>query len=172
MIRWMKRIRVNMLIITFPVCLNSLCQFVWNIKVTIHSKNCTFLPPQTFSLFVVTTTFLLTLLYRVPSSLGDEQLSSNRIGSQKNKVVLNEMTDVKEWKRLIKSKTNVLICFGSGRASFARDDILGVLKEAAGVVKGLGTIALVDCASSGQVSISFLLAAYVTINICSIWWWW
>ncbi|XP_021948419.1 protein disulfide-isomerase A5 [Folsomia candida] len=105
---------------------------------------------KTFSLFVVTTTFLLTLLYRVPSSLGDEQLSSNRIGSQKNKVVLNEMTDVKEWKRLIKSKTNVLICFGSGRASFARDDILGVLKEAAGVVKGLGTIALVDCASSGD----------------------
>ena len=64
-------------------------------------------------------------------------------------MVLNELADVKAWKNLIKSKTNVLICFGNGKASFSRDDILENLKEAAELIRGLGTIALVDCAASG-----------------------
>jgi hypothetical protein len=72
------------------------------------------------------------------------------VGSKKNnKLKLEELTDVKDWKKLIKSKTNVLICFGNGKASFTSDDILGVLKETGELVKGLGTIAIVDCSSSG-----------------------
>jgi protein disulfide isomerase family A protein 5 len=77
---------------------------------------------------------------------GEEVVRS--INSRKNKVVLNELADVKDWKKLIKSKTNVLICFGNGKASFY-NSILGTLHEAAEIVRGLGTIATCDCSKSG-----------------------
>ncbi|ODM91354.1 Protein disulfide-isomerase A5 [Orchesella cincta] len=70
-------------------------------------------------------------------------------GNGKGKVTLESLTDVKDHKKLIKIKTNVLVCFGNGRASFTKDNILNLLTEAANEVKGLGTIAVADC--SGDV---------------------
>lgn len=75
-------------------------------------------------------------------------------GSKKGKVVLESLTDIKDFKKLVKSKTNVLVCFGNGKASFTKDGVLNVLTEAAQEVKGLGTVAVADC--SGYVFKSLL----------------
>ena len=66
----------------------------------------------------------------------------------KNKVKINELNDVKEWKKLIKTKTNVLIYFLPGpRPTPAISDTLKALQEAADLVRGIGTIAVTDCSA-------------------------
>lgn len=66
-------------------------------------------------------------------------------GSKKGRVTLESLADAKDLKKLTKAKTNVLICFGNGKLSFAKDNILNLLTDTAEQVKGLGTIAVADC---------------------------
>jgi len=65
--------------------------------------------------------------------------------SKKNRATVSELSDIKDWKKLIKTKTNVLIYFGNGKSSFHSKEILSTLQEAAELVKGIGTMAMVDC---------------------------
>lgn len=62
-----------------------------------------------------------------------------------NKLVLENLSDIKEWKKLIKVKTNVLIYFGDGPKP--KNEVLNVLKSTAEAIRGIGTVALVDCSS-------------------------
>ena len=62
----------------------------------------------------------------------------------KNKAVIQEVVDVKDWKKLIKSKTNVLMLFGNGKSSLSQG-IGGILQETAELIKGIGTVAVADC---------------------------
>lgn len=51
--------------------------------------------------------------------------------------------DIKEFKKLLRTKTNVLVCFTSSTKQST--DVLKAFKEAAQIVKGQGTMVLVDC---------------------------
>lgn len=51
--------------------------------------------------------------------------------------------DVKDFKKLLRTKTNVLVCFTSNLKQSG--GVVKVLKEAAVAVKGQGTLVLVDC---------------------------
>ena len=55
------------------------------------------------------------------------------------------ITDHKTWKRLLKTRTNVLTLFVSGDSQAG--DFLSTFEEAAGIMKGRGTLAFVDCSS-------------------------
>lgn len=54
-----------------------------------------------------------------------------------------QVSDVKEWKKLIKTRTNVLAAFGTTRNSLT--DIYPLLESVATAIKGKGTIIAVDC---------------------------
>ena len=63
-----------------------------------------------------------------------------------NKGRINELNDIKEWKHLLKTKTNVLIYFAQNGLP-SNPDIYKVLLEAADKIRGIGTLASVDCSS-------------------------
>jgi hypothetical protein len=86
---------------------------------------------------------LVLFLVRGSSSGGDQWLNG------KNKGRLNEVSDVKEWKRLLKTKTNVLIAFLPGpRREPVTTETLKVLTEVSDIVKGIGTVVTADCSTS------------------------
>lgn len=53
------------------------------------------------------------------------------------------VADHKEWKRLIKTRTNILALVANGASNVG--DFLATYEEAAGILKGKGTLAFVDC---------------------------
>lgn len=62
--------------------------------------------------------------------------------STKN-VVIDDIDDIKEFKKILRTKTNVLICFTNNLKQST--SIIKVFKETASIVKGLGTMVLIDC---------------------------
>ena len=62
-----------------------------------------------------------------------------------SKVTLEDISDPKDFKKLLKTKNNVLAYFVQKPSS---NNILSVLKDVAEKIKGSGTIVTVNCASS------------------------
>lgn len=60
------------------------------------------------------------------------------------KATVEELTDIKDFKKILRTKNNVLVCYiiSQKQASY----MVKIFKEAAEVVKGQGTMLLVDCA--------------------------
>ena len=58
---------------------------------------------------------------------------------------VEEITDQKDFKKLLKTKNNVLLCFHDLPKAGAGSKILGLLAEVSEKVKGFGTVAAVDC---------------------------
>lgn len=65
------------------------------------------------------------------------------VASGKEMVTLNE---IKGWKKLLRSRTNVLALFAGDERSVA--DLLPTLENVASEIKGKGTVAFVDCSNS------------------------
>merc|ERR1712241_782252 len=62
-----------------------------------------------------------------------------------NKVAIQEISDHKEFKKLMKTKTNVLVYFFDKPTS---GKLINILRDVADKVKGTGTIVSVDCGQS------------------------
>lgn len=65
--------------------------------------------------------------------------------------VIDTITDLKDFKKLLRTKTNILVCFtlqNSNKSS--QQNIVKTFKEVAAAVKGLGTLVLIDCSSESQ----------------------
>jgi hypothetical protein len=60
----------------------------------------------------------------------------------KNAVVDN-VYDIKDFKKIIRTKTNVLVCYTSSIKQTTQ--VIKVFREAADVIKGQGTMVLMDC---------------------------
>lgn len=60
------------------------------------------------------------------------------------KTVIDDIVDVKDFKKLLRTKNNVLVCFITSQKQSS--DIIKVFQETADTVKGSGTMVLVDCA--------------------------
>jgi hypothetical protein len=60
------------------------------------------------------------------------------------KATVEELTDVKDFKKILRTKNNVLVCYISSQKQASY--IVKIFKEAAEVVKGQGTMLLADCA--------------------------
>lgn len=60
-------------------------------------------------------------------------------------VVIDSITDMKELKKLFRTKTNMLLMFVSSMKE--SQSAVKVLREAAEVVKGQGTMVLIDCSN-------------------------
>lgn len=69
-------------------------------------------------------------------------IASNAKSNNKN-VVIDNITDARDFKKLLRTKTNVLVCFTSSLKQSA--PAIKIFKEAAQIVKGQGTMVLVDC---------------------------
>jgi len=65
------------------------------------------------------------------------------------KATVEELTDIKDFKKILRTKNNVLVCYISSQKQASY--IVKIFKEAAEVVKGQGTMLLVDC--SGWVKV-------------------
>lgn len=83
--------------------------------------------------------FLFILLAEIPYFLA-------KTSNQKN--VIDNIIDVKEFKKLMRTKNNVLVCFvGSTKQT---TQIVKLFREAAVTIKGHGTMVLVDCSSEAK----------------------
>lgn len=51
--------------------------------------------------------------------------------------------EIKDFKKLLRTKTNVLVCFYNSLKQ--TQNILKVLKEAANIIKGQGTMVTIHC---------------------------
>ena len=79
-------------------------------------------------------------------ALGMFLLASQVLCSKKgSKSLIEEINDQKDFKKLLRTKTNVLVVFHSSAIDV---DLSKVLKEAAEMVKGIGTIVNVDCSDT------------------------
>lgn len=58
-------------------------------------------------------------------------------------VVIEDIIDARDFKKLLRTKNNVLVCFTSSVKLSA--SVIKNFKEAAEIVKGQGTMVLVDC---------------------------
>lgn len=68
-------------------------------------------------------------------------------GNDKN-MVIDNVVDIKEFKKILRTKTNVLVCFSNALKQTV--PIIQVFKEAAVAVKGLGTMLYVDCSGEAK----------------------
>lgn len=62
------------------------------------------------------------------------------------KTVVEEVTDFKELKKILRTKNNILICFVSSLKQAAPN--VKIFKEAAKTIKGQGTMLLIDCSGA------------------------
>ncbi|CAH0559634.1 unnamed protein product [Brassicogethes aeneus] len=67
--------------------------------------------------------------------------------TNKNNVIEN-VVDIKEFKKLIRTKTNVLVCFYNSYKQ--SQNVIKVFKEVAGNIKGIGTMVLIDCSGDAK----------------------
>lgn len=58
------------------------------------------------------------------------------------------VSDLKEWKKLLKTRNNVLALFANGKSSVS--DFLPMFEKVAGGVRGKGTLVFVDCAAEAK----------------------
>ncbi|KAB0802017.1 hypothetical protein PPYR_04203 [Photinus pyralis] len=68
-------------------------------------------------------------------------------GADKN-LVIDNVVDIKDFKKILRTKTNVLVCFSSSLKQSV--PVVQVFKEAALAIKGLGTMILVDCSGEAK----------------------
>ncbi|KAL3279191.1 hypothetical protein HHI36_016704 [Cryptolaemus montrouzieri] len=66
----------------------------------------------------------------------------------KTKSIVDNITDVKDFKKLLRTKTNILVCFSRSIKESAA--LIKVFKEAAEDIKGEGTMVLVDCSGEAK----------------------
>jgi hypothetical protein len=59
-------------------------------------------------------------------------------------MAVEELTDMKDFKKVLRTKNNILVCYVSSLKQ--APNIVRIFKEAAEVVKGQGTMLLMDCA--------------------------
>ncbi|GAB0097313.1 protein disulfide-isomerase A5 [Sergentomyia squamirostris] len=83
--------------------------------------------------------------YLVFSLLLLSTLSTGKINS-KSSSVLDDIVDIKDFKKLLRTKNNVLVLFVSSTKENQAN--IRVFREAADAVKGEGTLALLDCSNS------------------------
>ncbi|XP_025832812.1 protein disulfide-isomerase A5 isoform X1 [Agrilus planipennis] len=62
--------------------------------------------------------------------------------------VIESIVDIKDFKKLLRTKTNVLVCFTSSIKQ--SNQLVKVFKEAAEVIKGHGTMVLIDCSGEAK----------------------
>lgn len=60
--------------------------------------------------------------------------------------VIEDITDVKEIKKIFRTKNNVLVLYASNVKE--TQNTIKILREAADLVKGQGTVVLVDCSNT------------------------
>ena len=58
--------------------------------------------------------------------------------------VIDNIYDIKDFKKIIRTKTNVLVCYTNSIKQASQ--VIKVLREAGDVMKGQGTMVLMDCA--------------------------
>lgn len=63
--------------------------------------------------------------------------------SNTQKTVIDNIVDFKEFKKLLRTKNNVMVCFTSSAKQASQ--IIKVFREAAVTVKGQGTMVLMEC---------------------------
>ncbi|XP_044761964.1 protein disulfide-isomerase A5 [Coccinella septempunctata] len=66
----------------------------------------------------------------------------------KNKSTIENITDFKDFKKLLRTKTNVLVCFTRSLKESAT--VIKIFKEVAESIKGEGTMVLVDCSGEAK----------------------
>ncbi|KAJ8949948.1 hypothetical protein NQ314_008087, partial [Rhamnusium bicolor] len=64
------------------------------------------------------------------------------------KLVIDNIVDIKDFKKLLRTKTNVLVCFYNSYKQ--SQNVIKVFKEVADNIKGEGTMVLVDCSSDAK----------------------
>lgn len=76
------------------------------------------------------------------------QLASAVAGNKNNgkNAVIEDITDIKDLKKLLRTKNNVLVMYVSSLKEAAPG--IRTFREAAELVKGLGTMAMLDCSAS------------------------
>lgn len=62
--------------------------------------------------------------------------------------VLDEFTELKDFKKVLRTKTNVLVLYV--KSLKAADATIKVFKNVAGIVRGSGTMVLIDCSGDGK----------------------
>lgn len=58
-------------------------------------------------------------------------------------LVVDNLDDIKDFKKLLRTKTNVLVCFYNDYKG--SQNVIKLFKEVAGNIKGEGTMVLLDC---------------------------
>ncbi|KAK7866488.1 hypothetical protein R5R35_014353 [Gryllus longicercus] len=79
------------------------------------------------------------LLLEIPENVAKQNIQKN---------VVEEVTDMKEFKKLLRTKNNVLVCFISSLKHSSAT--VKVFREAADSIKGQGTMLLVDCSGEAK----------------------
>lgn len=64
------------------------------------------------------------------------------------KPIIDDLVDIKDFKKLLRTKNNVLVCFISSAKQNA--NIIKVFEESADAVKGQGTMVLIDCSTEAK----------------------
>ncbi|GFG28492.1 hypothetical protein Cfor_07337 [Coptotermes formosanus] len=64
------------------------------------------------------------------------------------KATVEELTDIKDFKKILRTKNNVLVCYIISQKQASH--IVRIFKDAAEVVKGQGTMLLVDCSGDAK----------------------
>ncbi|XP_018565314.1 protein disulfide-isomerase A5 [Anoplophora glabripennis] len=64
------------------------------------------------------------------------------------KLVLDNIADIKDFKKLLRTKTNVLVCFFNSPKQ--AQNVIKVFRDVADNIKGEGTMALVDCSGDAK----------------------
>lgn len=73
---------------------------------------------------------------------------NNNNAKIKNKSVVDNIVDIKDFKKLLRTKTNVLVCFVNNFKE--PSNLIAVFKEVAEEIKGQGTMVLIDCSSDAK----------------------
>lgn len=66
----------------------------------------------------------------------------------KTKSTIDNITDFKDFKKLLRTKTNILVCFS--RSFKESSQIIKIFKDVAESIKGEGTMVLVDCSGEAK----------------------
>jgi len=70
------------------------------------------------------------------------------VTSKTNNPVVEDIVDVKDFKKLLRTKTNVLVCYVNSFKKATQQ--LKVFREVAQLVKGQGTMVLIDCGGEAK----------------------
>lgn len=71
---------------------------------------------------------------------------SAKVNNRNN--VIDNIVDIKDFKKLLRTKNNVMVCYTSSLKQSGY--VIKVFKDAAAVIKGQGTMVLVDCTGEAK----------------------